>query len=242
MALQTKKTISIVFLLILFLLMVVGGLHFSFSSQFQKKRERLFVVSYPLLKKVLPKKISRQWASRFSTEKTEQRNWYFAKSIMEQMLGDTPNDATLLNNLGIIALEEKDFSKAVEFLKKSQEADKSCVECKNNYGVALYYSYKKDEAKTLFEEAAKLSTSYFDPRINLAVSSEDSGQYVASRDWYKQAESLTSDASMKTMIANRVVMINSLSELKQRDITSSEIKKVMDKKTNKQQKKSNRKK
>jgi len=76
---------------------------------------------------------------------------------------------------------------ALDYANKSINLNKNNVVTLNNLGLINIYLSKKDEAIYLFQKAKKISHTYFNTYINLALAYKHLGQYENAEKEYKQA-------------------------------------------------------
>ena len=99
----------------------------------------------------------------------EQGNWDVSLSLWQKGLEQSPNNASIHNNLGLIFLKKEIYSSAEKHFSRSLELDQSCAECFNNLGYLKSLLGEAKEAETYLKKSVQLNPQYADPHFNLAV-------------------------------------------------------------------------
>jgi Flp pilus assembly protein TadD len=60
------------------------------------------------------------------------KDWQNANDVLDQAVQQSPDDARLYNNLGIVAREQGDTAKAKEYFSRAVELDPSSTQAKQN--------------------------------------------------------------------------------------------------------------
>lgn len=115
-------------------------------------------------------------------------NIKMAISLYNKSLELNPNVLNAHTNLGLIYLNEGDFIKAENEIKKEQVGGNEYTWL--HLGRAYYGQGKKKEAQFAWEQAYKLDPNYLPAVINLALVNSDSGNYVDAKKYYLKAVAL----------------------------------------------------
>jgi Tfp pilus assembly protein PilF len=99
-----------------------------------------------------------------------------ARELLEAVLPNAPDKATVALNLGNIALREDRTSDALRLYSSARDMDSSSPEIANALGVALWRSGMSAEAQEMFDAAIALKPGYPAPYRNLASMSTAAGR------------------------------------------------------------------
>jgi tetratricopeptide (TPR) repeat protein len=112
--------------------------------------------------------------SRF-TQAFQERDWPVAAEAGEILLGESPDDHELCNNVGVAQLEAGDPTKAAASFRQANELRESSIHT-NNLGRALLAAGQHAEAREAFEKASRLNPTDPQPRYNLVVCLREEGR------------------------------------------------------------------
>ncbi|MCB8838612.1 tetratricopeptide repeat protein [Aurantimonas sp. VKM B-3413] len=88
-----------------------------------------------------------------------------------------PNDAKMVNSLGVVLLDLKEVEAAIEFFKRTTALDKKFFDGWNNLGLALKRAERYQAAELAFRGAYEIDSSRPDPIVNLVGIMMDLRQY-----------------------------------------------------------------
>lgn len=181
-------------------------------------REQVITNCYRLSKSVFSPTVLNGAALKLGIDYAKKKQYPLAKKIFEEVLATEPTNASVLNNLAFIAGEENDLVKAAEYLRTSVMINASCAECMNNLGSILFRQNKPDEARKLFEDAAKLDPKYIDPRLNLAMLLEEKAEWSSALEMYRQAEPHIIEPELKRMVSQRSSWMAEIAQNSKRNV------------------------
>lgn len=98
----------------------------------------------------------------------KKKNFFLAKSILNQLLTSYPQDYLLENIFGVILSEEKNYTDAIFRFKKSIEINKNFADGYYNLASLLLKTNLNDEAIENFKKVINLKPEYFEAHYNLA--------------------------------------------------------------------------
>ncbi|MCK5243376.1 tetratricopeptide repeat protein [bacterium] len=81
----------------------------------------------------------------------------------------SPDNAPILNHLGLALLLEEKFGEALKVFKRAVEIKPSYPDLHNNYGLALLKTEKYDEALKEFETAIDINRKYAEAHFNVSL-------------------------------------------------------------------------
>ena len=93
-----------------------------------------------------------------------------------------PDDALMLNSLGVILLQMKEFEPAIEVFKRATKADEKLYEAWKNLGLALRKVDRCQAAQVAFMCAHHLDRSRTEPLLNIVYLLIDNRQYKHAED------------------------------------------------------------
>ena len=94
-----------------------------------------------------------------------------------KILDINPNDADTLNNIAVLAMAQKNYSKAIEFTNKAISIREDFPEAWNNQGNALGKFRKYIEAAKCYRKALELRPNFIEGLYNLGASLNDAGYF-----------------------------------------------------------------
>jgi tetratricopeptide (TPR) repeat protein len=178
-------------------------------------REQVITNCYRFSKSVFAPPVLNAVALKLGIDYAKKKQYSLAKKIFEEVLASEPTNASVLNNLAFIAGEENDLAK---YLRTSVMISGSCAECMNNLGSVLFRQNKPDEARKMFEDAAKLDPKYIDPRLNLAMLLEEKAEWSSALEMYRQAEPHIIDAELKRTVNQRSSWMAEIAQNSKRNV------------------------
>lgn len=110
-----------------------------------------------------------------------------AKSIYEKLLIRDRNNFELINLLGIISLQEKNFKDAITLITKAIEINSNHHALYNNLGVVYKEIEEYENAIKNFKKAIELNPNYAEAYNNLGIIFKKKYQYEESYNNYKKA-------------------------------------------------------
>ena len=115
----------------------------------------------------------------------EKKNFFLAKSILNQLLTSYPQDYLLENIFGVILSEEKNYTDAILRFKKSIEMNKNFADGYYNLATLLLKINLNDEAIENFKKAINLKPDYFEAYYNLANIYSRNSNFPEAEKYYK---------------------------------------------------------
>ena len=91
-----------------------------------------------------------------------------ARSLYEQLLAISPNDADALNNLGVIFSTERQFDRAEALLRRAVSISPQNAGAWNNIGALMREQGNADEAIAAFRQALAIDPQHQGARVGLA--------------------------------------------------------------------------
>jgi len=113
-----------------------------------------------------------------------------AKSIYEQLLGGHPDNAEVLHLLGVIALQNKELTKAVGLISKALVINPRMPAAFSNLGNAYRDQKELDKALKCYQCALKLDPLFEDAISNIGNVFYDKKNYVEAMNFYNRAIAL----------------------------------------------------
>lgn len=113
--------------------------------------------------------------------------------IYQNLLQKTPNDAQILNDIGVLYLKRKKLNESEVHLKKSIEIDPKCTVCLNNLGYLKTLQGENKSAELYLKQALDINDEYLDPYFNLGVLYEKNGDIARSANAYREFLSRSKD-------------------------------------------------
>lgn len=96
-----------------------------------------------------------------------------AVRILELGLEQAPNDAVLLNNLGLCRVMEKSYEQALLHFTAAAACDPADVRCRCNMAMALGLLGRMDEALALYQQSMPASDAHFNLGVLHRMRGED---------------------------------------------------------------------
>ncbi len=96
-----------------------------------------------------------------------------ASVCYEKVLSIKPDHADAWYFLGVIALTQGEYLKAIELIEKAMAFDQTKAAYFNGYGIALRETFRYDDAILAFRQAIRLNSNYADAWANLGQSQLD---------------------------------------------------------------------
>jgi len=116
-----------------------------------------------------------------------------AISFLNKTLEVSPIDFNANSHLGIIYLEQKQFSKAEHYLSKAIEIKPDDASAYNHFGLFLYRQGNLDQAEKYLKKALELSPKEVTAMNNLGLVYEARFEHAKAVDTFKKALKLKSD-------------------------------------------------
>ncbi|MBI3296166.1 MAG: tetratricopeptide repeat protein [Deltaproteobacteria bacterium] len=139
----------------------------------------------------------------------------FAKYLFTQLEADKefPWKSFVLNNLGMLALDDKNADQAVHFFEKAAKAIPRTAAPLVNLGALYLKSQSYKDALPLFKEARRLDPDFEDAALGFGASLEGVGKYADAHEVYTEYLEAHPEA-ISTLYNDSIVLGNFL---KQRD-------------------------
>ncbi|MES2504834.1 MAG: tetratricopeptide repeat protein [Myxococcota bacterium] len=99
----------------------------------------------------------------------ERADYKTSIELFKQALIKSPEDATLLNNLGLAFVKNGQLPEAESSFFKAVASDSGCSSCYNNLGDLEMRRGSLDDAELYYQKATKSDPNYADPHFNLGV-------------------------------------------------------------------------
>ena len=109
-----------------------------------------------------------------------------AKKIYNELLKKDPNNFKLINLLGVIYLQLKNYSEAIVLINRAININPNHHALYNNLGVAYKELEKYEDAIKNFKQATKLNPNYAEAFNNLGIIFRNLSKYKEAYDCYKQ--------------------------------------------------------
>lgn len=81
----------------------------------------------------------------------------------------SPNNAEVLNDIGMVYRKQGNMSEALKYYKLALEKDPRCATCQNNIGVIFSKQNNPKDAQKAFMDSINIDPNYSDPHLNLAL-------------------------------------------------------------------------
>lgn len=92
-----------------------------------------------------------------------------AVTLIDRLLEHNPNDAAALNFIGIIHLEQRSFSLAYQYFRRSLQEQPSRAPTWVNFGLSAHELGRNEEAMNAYLQSAKLDENYIKAYVNSAA-------------------------------------------------------------------------
>lgn len=112
-------------------------------------------------------------------------NFTAAESLYKTILVQTPDNANVLNLLGMLKIQTKQIEEAILYLKKAVELS-PCAYTLNNLGRAYYENSNYIAAINNYKKALEFDNSDFDTWFNLGLAYRKNNQFNESIEAYKK--------------------------------------------------------
>ncbi len=119
--------------------------------------------------------------------------------------GEFPWKASLLNNLGLLALREKNRISALDYLDRATKASPASAAPLVNLGSIYLQSRSWADAEKLFARARELDASFEDASLGLGLALEGQGKLEEAHSVY--AEHLSNNAEASSVLFNNAVLL-----------------------------------
>lgn len=117
-----------------------------------------------------------------------------AEKLYAEILAQYPNDANVLNLLGLLKLQNEQFEEALFHIKKAMELN-PCAYLYDNLGRAYYGNGNYDEAIKCYKKVLEFNPNDFNAFFNLGLAYKNNKQIDESIEAYQKALSIKSDNS-----------------------------------------------
>jgi tetratricopeptide (TPR) repeat protein len=108
-------------------------------------------------------------------------------NLCKKILKRQPQNFNILNLLGVLYLQQKDYDSAIHYLQKAVSINPSVAEIQNNLGLALINKGQLDEAIPCFKKAVQLNAFHSDAYTNLGLAFFQKGLVEESEKYYRKA-------------------------------------------------------
>jgi len=123
----------------------------------------------------------------------KQGNFAEAQVIYEQVLLSQPNQFDALQLLGVLFVQIKKYSQAVEFLSKALEINPNHAGAYSNRGIALKELKRFDEALANYDQAIAINAGYLDAYSNRGNVLQELKRFDEALNSYDQAIAINPD-------------------------------------------------
>lgn len=137
-----------------------------------------------------------------------------AEQYFQEILAEEPNEADVLNKMGIIFIYRKDWAKAREYFEKTLEINKEHVHAMCNLGSVELEEGNMNKAEMLYREALRIDEKYGTAHNNLAYILKKTGRYSEAVKHMKKAQKggvvsfdLASDKNLKFNTGCAVIFV-----------------------------------
>jgi protein O-GlcNAc transferase len=110
-----------------------------------------------------------------------------ARELYRQVLRAKPREAIAMANLAVIAIAERDYDLAENYLRRALAIQRSDASIYSNLGVVLRAQGRLDEAIAMYQRALVLKPDYADARLNLGNALKDGGRIDEAISAYERA-------------------------------------------------------
>jgi Flp pilus assembly protein TadD len=127
-----------------------------------------------------------------------------AESLYKRLIGQAPNSHEILNLLGVLYVQQRDFEKALLFLTNATALSPHTAKYHYDLGVVLQELWNLNEAVNHYRVASKLQPDYHEAWENLAVALSDLGRHkeaseACAKSLLLQPDSLISLCNLATI-------------------------------------------
>ena len=152
---------------------------------FMPKPETVSTPKHKAQKPIISEQINQQlnlglkyWQSGKSSE---------SEACFQQVLELQPDNPDAWHLLGVIAVQQKEYSTAVEQIQRAIKLNPKSPFFYNNLGIALQKQGKLDEAIESYRRALQLKPNYPDAHYNLGIALKEQGKLDEAIESYRRA-------------------------------------------------------
>lgn len=140
----------------------------------------------------------------------------FAKYLFTQLESDHsfPWKSLVLNNLGMLALDERDKERAIGYFQRSSQAAPPIAAPLANLGALFLQSASYSKAADVFKQAMALDPDFEDAFVGLAAALEGQGKYAEAHQVYTEYVESHNEATT-SLYNDALVLGNYLSQREQ---------------------------
>lgn len=135
-------------------------------------------------------------------------NYKLAKIFLTALGGEESRDSSVLNMLGLIAYNQKDYTEAMRLWKDAVNLNSGDISARMNLGVVYLKNRLFQKASSQFERILKIAPAHQDARLHLAVVEASRGQHQKALETYEAL--LSSDRDNQLALYNASVAQKSL--------------------------------
>lgn len=121
-------------------------------------------------------------------------NWKEAEKLYLEILRESPDNANVLNLLGILKLQDNQPQEALQLIKKAAKLS-PCAYYLENLGRAYFENKNFEESINSYRKAFEFEPDNFDILFNLALTYKNNGQIDEAIENYKKAIEIIPDNS-----------------------------------------------
>lgn len=133
------------------------------------------------------KEVTLEEALKLAQAHHQNNNLTIAERTYRDILNAVPDHFPTVYHLAALLYQRGDFDEAMEFGKKSVEADPENTGCWTNYGIILSVNGKNEEAVEAFDEALSIQPELYEAWSNKAYALFQLGRYEESEEAAAQA-------------------------------------------------------
>lgn len=130
-------------------------------------------------------------------------NYKLATIFLTALGGEDSKDSSVLNMLGVIAYEQKDYSRAMRLWKESINQNSGDISARMNLGLVYLKNRLFQKASSQFERVLKIAPAHQDARLHLAIVEASQGRHEKAVEAYEAL--LSQDRSNQLALFNASV-------------------------------------
>lgn len=140
-------------------------------------------------------------------QEIKRKNYALAEELLRKALAIKPDNSAMHNHLGLALRHQSRYKEASEEYEKALVLKPDYYEAMNNLAVVYEMLGNPEKAKSMYKKALSIKPSYAEAHLNYALLLEAEGDYLNAESHYHTFLNLSSDASLKAKVKERVKIL-----------------------------------